>query len=397
MAQLVGLIVSDDDNFRKQIGRLLRSAAVPISVIDDGTPREGSPPDVVIVDIRSDASSGAAVIERLRGTSPGAGIFAVAAAAEPELILQAMRAGANEFFTWPPPDETFARAPSAGPRRAATWRRARSRPATDAGVLRRQGRRRHDDGRGELRRRDRAAQQAVDRDRRPQAGPRRGGAVPRRPAALHACSTPSTTSHRLDREFLRELVAKHKSGLEILAGSDQFDRPGAADGGAIEELFRLLAPAVRATSWSTRAARSTPARSPRCTPPTRSSWWRTPTCRRSGTRSGCSTACGSSAPCSRARPGAAEPRGGAAADSAEADRDGARPSASTTRSRATTSTVSTALNSGVPLALDRQLRDRRAVRPLHARSARAGRPPRRPPSRRSAAMLGFASATVSIW
>src|SRR5207253_4453590 len=46
--------------------------------------------------------------------------------------------------------------------------------------------------------------------------------------------------HRLDREFLKELVIKHKSGLEILAGSDLFDRPGAADGGAIEELFRLL-------------------------------------------------------------------------------------------------------------------------------------------------------------
>ena len=46
--------------------------------------------------------------------------------------------------------------------------------------------------------------------------------------------------HRLDREFLKELVVKHKSGLEILAGSDHFDRPGAADGGAIEELFRLL-------------------------------------------------------------------------------------------------------------------------------------------------------------
>src|SRR5262249_46092089 len=47
--------------------------------------------------------------------------------------------------------------------------------------------------------------------------------------------------HRLDREFLKELVTKHKSGLEILAGSDNFDRPGANDGGAIEELFRLLA------------------------------------------------------------------------------------------------------------------------------------------------------------
>jgi pilus assembly protein CpaE len=47
--------------------------------------------------------------------------------------------------------------------------------------------------------------------------------------------------HRLDREFLRELVLKHKSGLEILAGSDQFDRPGAQDAGALEELFRILA------------------------------------------------------------------------------------------------------------------------------------------------------------
>src|SRR5207244_7738339 len=47
--------------------------------------------------------------------------------------------------------------------------------------------------------------------------------------------------HRLDREFLKELVIKHKSGLDILAGSDHFDRPGAADAGAIEELLRLLA------------------------------------------------------------------------------------------------------------------------------------------------------------
>ena len=34
--------------------------------------------------------------------------------------------------------------------------------------------------------------------------------------------------HRLDKDFLHELCAKHKSGLEILAGSEQFERPGAA-------------------------------------------------------------------------------------------------------------------------------------------------------------------------
>jgi pilus assembly protein CpaE len=47
--------------------------------------------------------------------------------------------------------------------------------------------------------------------------------------------------HRLDRDFLRELVTKHKSGLDILAGSEQFDRPNAQDAGAVEELLRLLA------------------------------------------------------------------------------------------------------------------------------------------------------------
>jgi pilus assembly protein CpaE len=46
--------------------------------------------------------------------------------------------------------------------------------------------------------------------------------------------------HRLDGEFLRELLVKHKSGLDILAGSDQFDRPAAGDTGPIEEVFRLL-------------------------------------------------------------------------------------------------------------------------------------------------------------
>jgi pilus assembly protein CpaE len=46
--------------------------------------------------------------------------------------------------------------------------------------------------------------------------------------------------HRLDQEFMKELVVKHKSGLEILGGSDLFDRPGASDSGALEEVFRVL-------------------------------------------------------------------------------------------------------------------------------------------------------------
>jgi pilus assembly protein CpaE len=46
--------------------------------------------------------------------------------------------------------------------------------------------------------------------------------------------------HRLDKDFLKELTAKHKSGLDILAGSEQFDRPNAQDAAAIEELLRVL-------------------------------------------------------------------------------------------------------------------------------------------------------------
>jgi pilus assembly protein CpaE len=47
--------------------------------------------------------------------------------------------------------------------------------------------------------------------------------------------------HRLDKNFLTELVAKHKSGLDILAGSEQFDRPNAQDATGLEELLRVLA------------------------------------------------------------------------------------------------------------------------------------------------------------
>ena len=107
MAQLVGLIVSEDDTFRKSLGRMLRSGAIPVSIIDDRGGREGAPPDLIIVDTRGDASSAMSNIERLRASAPGAQIFAVAVAVDPDLILQSMRAGANEFFTWPPNDETF--------------------------------------------------------------------------------------------------------------------------------------------------------------------------------------------------------------------------------------------------------------------------------------------------
>ena len=243
MAQLVGLIVTEDDGFRKQIGRLLRAGAVPVSVIDDAAARsgllkDGTTPDVVIVDIRGDAPSAMASIERLRAGAPGAGVFAVATSAEPDLILQAMRAGANEFFVFPPAEDTFYGAIRRTAARRETTQGARPTAITlvffgakggagtttlavNCGV--------------ELART--AKRSTVIVDLKPGLGEVALflGVKPRY-SVLDAIDN----LHRLDREFLRELVIKHKSGLEILAGSDHFDRPGAADGTAIEELFRLL-------------------------------------------------------------------------------------------------------------------------------------------------------------
>jgi pilus assembly protein CpaE len=239
MAQLVGLIVSQDAAFSKDMGRLLRAGAIPVSVIEDRAGRDGVAPDLIIVDARGDASSAMATIERLRGSAPGAGIFAVAAVADPELILQAMRAGANEFFTWPPPEETF----HGAIRRSAARREAAQGAKPSATTLVFFGAK---GGAGtttiavncgvEVARLSKRSTVIVDLK------PGLGevslflGVRPR-----YSLLDAIDNLHRLDREFLKELVVKHKSGLEILAGSDHFDRPGAADGGALEELFRLLA------------------------------------------------------------------------------------------------------------------------------------------------------------
>jgi pilus assembly protein CpaE len=238
MAQLVGLIVSKDDGFKKHCAQLLRTGAIPVSVMDDRGSRDGTPPDLIIVDTR-DASSAMASIERLRANAPGAGIFAIALVAEPDLILQSMRAGANEFFTWPPVEETF----HSAVRRAAARRETAvgARPAATTLVFfGAKG------GAGtttvsvncgvELARLSKRSTVIVDLK------PGLGevalflGVRPR-----YSLLDAIDNLHRVDREFLKELVVKHKSGLEILAGSDQFDRPGAGDGAAIEELFRLLA------------------------------------------------------------------------------------------------------------------------------------------------------------
>jgi DNA-binding NarL/FixJ family response regulator len=59
-----------------------------------------NPPSLTVVDIRHGAKSVEA-IERLRSQWPAATVIAIASSAQPEQILQAMRAGANEYLAWP--------------------------------------------------------------------------------------------------------------------------------------------------------------------------------------------------------------------------------------------------------------------------------------------------------
>ena len=238
MVRLSSVIVSDDSGFRSQIGAMLRAAAVPVRVTDDRFPREGLTPDIVVVDGRAGTQSTMQTVERVKIAAPTANIFFVAQDSAPELILHSMRAGANEFLTWPPARETLDEAI----RRMATRLEAapgdRS-PTTTLSFFGAKG------GVGtttvavncavELARLTNRATLIVDLK------PGLGAVslflgLRSRYTLLDALDN----VHRLDAEFLRDLVVKHKSGLELLAGSANFERPGSSDSGAVEEVLRLL-------------------------------------------------------------------------------------------------------------------------------------------------------------
>jgi pilus assembly protein CpaE len=237
MAHIAGLILTADDAFKKHVGRLLRSSSIPVGVVD--AIRDGAPPELVIVDIRGDAATGLSNIERVRMTAPAAAIFAVATSADPDLILQSMRAGANEFFIWPPADDAFHGAIHRMASRRETVQGAR--PAAQTFVFfGAKG------GSGTTTVAVNCGVELARLSKRPtlmiDIKPGLGEValflgVRSRYSVVDAIDN----LHRLDREFVKELVVKHKSGLEILAGSDNFDRPGASDGTALEELLRLMA------------------------------------------------------------------------------------------------------------------------------------------------------------
>ena len=245
MAQLAVSIISSDDPCKREMSRMLRASGVPVGIVEERRNGDATTSDVYIIDIRSDASSGMATIERLRAAHPGVAIFAIAATAEPELILQAMRAGANEFFPFAPggvarsTEESFQGAVrKTAARRDAATAGARQ-PCVTHVFLGAKG------GAGTTTVAVNCAVELARLTKRPTA------IVDLKPClgevALFLGVRPRFTVldaienlHRLDREFLRELMSRHKSGLDILAGSEQFDRPHAQDAVGVEELLRVL-------------------------------------------------------------------------------------------------------------------------------------------------------------
>jgi pilus assembly protein CpaE len=248
MAQLTALIVSHDDEFKRQAAQMLRAGGIPVGIVDGRGGADGSSPDIAVVDLRNDASSGMAAIERLRAGHAAMSIFAVANAAESDLILGAMRAGANEFFPWVPGGQSQASRTMEESFQGAVRKTAMRREAAHAGnrqpcvthvFLGAKG------GAGTTTVSVNCAVELARQSRRPTIIVDLKACLGE--VALFLGVRPRFTVldaidslHRLDKDFLKELVSKHKSGLDILAGSEQFDRPNPQDAGAIEELLRIL-------------------------------------------------------------------------------------------------------------------------------------------------------------
>lgn len=234
MARLNGVVLSDDEAFRTQITSLLRMSPVPVAPLSDpGGPR----PDIVVIDARGDLDRAMARSEQWRASNP-AGVFAVASDSTPDLILRAMRAGANEFFVWPPPESTFHEAVQrASTRVAATAGTPQARTIVFIGAK---------GGAGTTTVAVNCGVEVARLSGRPTViVDLKGGTgevglflgVRSRYSLLDALDN----LHRLDADFIKELTTKHKSGLDILTASDQWERPAAADVPALEEVFRLLA------------------------------------------------------------------------------------------------------------------------------------------------------------
>ena len=245
MVQLSVVIATDDREFGMSVTGVLRASSVPVAIVKP-TDDPAQAPNVVIVDIRQE-QGGPETVERVRARWPDVVIVAVASSSDPERIIASMRAGANEFLAWPLGDVTPPEALQEGVQNA--LRKTADRLHTAS--------RRGDDtaralaffgtkgGVGtttiavncatELARPGTQPTLIVDLN---QFIGEVGLFLGMRPRFTVVDALDSVD--RLDTVFLKKLVATHKSGLDIIAGSELVDRPSVTDAPALEQLFRIL-------------------------------------------------------------------------------------------------------------------------------------------------------------
>ena len=235
MARLIAAVLSDDEALRRQVTRHLRDGQTPVSVTDDGRGATAAGADLLIVDGRHDLRSAIGEVERFRAASANLNIFLLATDTSSDLILQSMRAGANEYLTWPLTAEALEDAVQ-----RASGRRGMAGPAL-ASIVTFIG------AKGGVGTTTLAVNCAVEL-----AGKKKATVVIDLKPGLgdvalflgvrsrYSIVDALDAGSRLDREFLNSLVARHVSGVELLPGSDQFERPGHEDGPTVEHVLRLL-------------------------------------------------------------------------------------------------------------------------------------------------------------
>jgi pilus assembly protein CpaE len=237
MARLIAAILSDDEALRRQLTQTLRDGPTPVSVADDHRRTPGASADLFLVDGRRDLGGAMDAVEACRTASPSASIFMLARESSSDLILQSMRAGANEFLLWPPEDRALEEAVQ----RASARRGMSGGGASLASMSVFIG------AKGGVGTTTLAVNCGVEL------------AAQKKPTVMldlkqglgdvalflgvrsrYSILDAIDNAERLDREFLTGLVATHVSGLEFLPGSDQFDRPSSVDAPTVEQVLRLL-------------------------------------------------------------------------------------------------------------------------------------------------------------
>jgi pilus assembly protein CpaE len=235
--RLSATVYSDDRTAREELTRIFRLGGVAIDVFDEREIQDQAPTsDILIVDGRHQVGLATAYVERLRSLAPVACIVFIAADANSDVILDSMRSGANEFLVWPPTIDSFRKAlAQVAARRGAT---AGAQTASVVAFIGAKG------GAGtttlaincgvELASRKRTT---VVVDLKPGLG---DVALFLGVRSRYTLADALDNASRLDRGFVGGLVAKHVSNLEIIAGSEHFERPGSGDADAVDRVIRVL-------------------------------------------------------------------------------------------------------------------------------------------------------------